>query len=161
MNEHSKLSAPTLSVKVTYKKIPVHKKVARIAVLVLAGIFSAAGLASPTMSVRLYYTHGSISGWSEVFIYLLLAAVPVLAAAFLICELLGYTRLKFTAAAVSASVLLWVISSCRSYFISMNSNDTLSTWLLNNLPLYLFALIAVFLFGKFVLFKKPREEQEE
>lgn len=161
MNENNKLSVPTLSVKVTYQKIPVRKKIARIVALVLAGILSVAGLASPTMSVRLYYTHGSISGWSEVCICLLLAAVLVLAAAFLICELLGYTRLKFTATAVSASILLWVISSCRSYFISMNSNDTLSTWLLNNLPLYLFALIAVFLFGKFVLFKKQREEREE
>lgn len=161
MNEHNKLSVPTLSVEVTHKKLPVHKKLARIALCVLAGVLSVAGLSDPVMSVKLYYTQGVVSRWSEVFIYLLLAAVLVFAAAFLICELLGYTKLKFTAAAVSASVLLWVISSCRNYFISMDPAVTIPKWLLNNAPLWLIAFAVVFLFGKFVLFKKPREEQEE
>lgn len=159
MNENNKIAVPALSVTLTHKKLPIHKKAAGIAALILAALVSGIGLCSPSMSVTMFYTPGVISRWTEVLICFLLVCVLLFSVVFLVCELAGYTKPGLFASAALSSVLLWVLFSCRSYYASMDSSVSLTGWLLNNLPFYLTAFAAVFLFGKFVLFRKPRDEQ--
>lgn len=128
---------------------------------ILAGISSFAGLMDSVRIHQLWYSPGNIDGlWQNLF-FLLCAVVFAASPAFLICELLGYTKLKFTVTVASASVFAWILISCRSYYRAMNASASIPYWLCGSAPFWLIAFAVVFLFGKFVLFKKPNEEQTE
>lgn len=130
-----------------------NEKILRIAALISISVFFALRLSDPRSFVTLH-----ISRWNDVVLYSLFICAFLFAVILLISETLGYKKLKFTVTVVSTTALSWFLFSLRNNFVSMDPNDTLLKWLLNNLPMYLFSFTVVFLFGKFVLFKKPQEE---
>lgn len=162
MNESNKLTVPTLSVKVTYKKIPVHKKIARIAGLILMGAVSVLWLCEPQNDVQLAYNVYFNIRWIDVLFHTLFASALLFSASCLICEIIGYAKRKFFVFSAAVCVLLTVASAWWRYMFSIPESeyDTLLKYLPNKACLWLIAFAVVFLLGKFVLFKKPHEEQE-
>lgn len=161
MNENNKLTVPTLSVKMIYKKLPVHKKVARIVALILMGAVSVLWLREPQNAfIQLAYEVYFNIRWMDVFLHTLFASALLFSVSCLICELTGYAKRKFFVLSAAVCVLLTVASAWWRYWITLN-DDTFPELLPNKICLWLIAFAVVFLLGKFVLFKKPREEQEK
>lgn len=72
MIEKSKRTVPTLSVKMTEQKLPLHKKIARIAALILMGTVSVLWLREPQNDAQLAYNFNI--HWMDVFLHTLFAS---------------------------------------------------------------------------------------
>lgn len=161
MSKNDKLIIPVLTVQVSRKKIPVPAKLARIAALILVGAVSFLWLYEPQNDVQLAYMVYFNIKWMDVFLHTLFASALLFSVSCLICELIGYVKRRFVAFSTLVCVLLTVASAWWRWRFSLSADDSLFEYLPNKICLWLIAFAAVFLFGKFVLFKKPREEQEE
>ncbi len=132
--------------------------------MILVGSVSVLWLREPQNAfIQLAYEVYFNIRWMDVFLHTLFASALLFSVSCLICELTGYAKRKFFILSAAICVLLTVASAWWHYWTSLDTveGDTLLKYLPNKACLWLIAFTVVFLFGKFVLFKKPREEQEE
>lgn len=162
MNKKDQLAVPILRLE-SRENLPVPKRLARLTLCVLAAAVSVAWLLEPQNDVQLTGNVYFNIRWMDVFLHTLFATTLLFAVSCFLCELTGYAKRKFLTFSGAACALLTVTAAWWRYYFSIPGRvpDTPLTYLPNKLCLWGIALAAVFLLGKFVLFKNPPKEPEK